>query len=88
MQTLGKMKFKYTSEKLKPSSHGKYLTNLLPAASNSDFFIDLYKELARIQIIVETYISDYFIRQRFDMVQKRDKQLERDVRVGRVNFTG
>ena len=60
------------------------MTNLLPAESKSDFFISLYREIARIRIIVETYVSDYFIRQRFDMVATRDKQLMREAVDGRV----
>ena len=64
MQTLGKMKFKYTNSdsKLKSWSLGKYMTNLLPMEANSDFFIDLYREIAKFQVIVETFMSDYFIR--------------------------
>ena len=60
------------------------MTNLLPAESMSDFFIILFREVSRIQVIVETYVSDYFIRKRFEMVAERDKQLERDARAGRV----
>ena len=64
------------------------MTNLLPVESQSDFFIMLYRELSRIQVIVETYVTDYFIRQRFDMVAQRDLQRERDVRLGIVGRQG
>ena len=58
------------------------MTNLLPMQADSDFFITLFKEMAKIQIIVETFMSDYFIRQRFEMVQARDKQLKLDISQG------
>ena len=86
MQTLGKLKFKYTAvltEKLKPESYGKYLTNLLPMEADSDFFVVIYREIARIQVIVDTYVTDYFIRQRFNIVHEKDKQMIREVRQGR-----
>ena len=50
--------------------------------SKSDFFVDLFREIGKIQTIVETYSSDYFIRQRFEMVHARDRQIERDQRQG------
>ena len=51
--------------------------------SDSEFFIDLFREVTKIQIIVETYTSDYFIRQRFDIVHQKDKQIIREIRQGR-----
>ena len=50
--------------------------------SKSDFFVDLFREIEKIKIIVETYSSDYFIRQRFEMVHAKDRQIDRDQRQG------
>ena len=74
-QTLGRLKMKYSSDRIRPQDIGKYLTNLLVFESGSNFFFELYTEVSKVRYMFETYISDYFIRQRFERVRNRDKEI-------------
>ena len=51
------------------------MTNLLVFESGSSFFFELYIEVSKVRYMFETYISDYFIRQRFERVRTRDKEI-------------
>ena len=67
------------NEKIRPQDIGKYMTNLLVFGSGSDFFFELYTEVSKVRYMVETYIADYFIRQRFERVKTRDNQIKNNM---------
>ena len=50
-------------------STGAVLNKLLKDKT-SRFFIELYQEIEKTRIVAETFIKDFFIRERFSSIQK------------------